>query len=162
MALSTRRIVSKLYRSLAANPANSISPASSWSRAIPPLFVHAPSPSPSPSHEKKWSLLLHWRAFRSSSPSLFSSSFREAAYGGGEGEEIGPDTILFEGCDYNHWLIVMDFPKDPKPSPEEMVRTYEETCARGLNIRSTLKTNIIAFFLFFSFLIFIFILCLDY
>ncbi|XP_010110148.2 multiple organellar RNA editing factor 1, mitochondrial [Morus notabilis] len=131
MALSTRRTlsrtVSKLYRFLAANPTNSIS---SGSSAIPPQFFHAQSPS----HEKKWSLLLHSRAFRSSSPSLFSSSFRGAAYGGGEGEEIGPDTILFEGCDYNHWLIVMDFPKDPKPSPEEMVRTYEETCARGLNI----------------------------
>lgn len=52
-----------------------------------------------------------------------------------EGDEITPDTILFEGCDYNHWLIVMEFPKDPKPTPEEMVRTYEETCAKGLNIR---------------------------
>lgn len=24
----------------------------------------------------------------------------------------------------------MDFPKDPKPWPEEMVRTYVETCAK--------------------------------
>ncbi|KAH7520661.1 hypothetical protein FEM48_Zijuj08G0168900 [Ziziphus jujuba var. spinosa] len=29
----------------------------------------------------------------------------------------------------------MDFPKDQKIPPEEMVRTYEETCAKGLNIR---------------------------
>ncbi|KAM7250106.1 hypothetical protein ACFE04_021989 [Oxalis oulophora] len=51
-----------------------------------------------------------------------------------EGDEIGADTILFEGCDYNHWLFTIDFPKDPKPTPEEMVRTYEETCAKGLGI----------------------------
>nr|XP_048334860.1 multiple organellar RNA editing factor 1, mitochondrial-like [Ziziphus jujuba var. spinosa] len=48
--------------------------------------------------------------------------------------EIGPDTILFEGCDYNHCLIVMDFPKDQKIPPEEMVPMYKETCAKGLNI----------------------------
>ncbi|XP_060674874.1 multiple organellar RNA editing factor 1, mitochondrial-like [Ziziphus jujuba] len=48
--------------------------------------------------------------------------------------EIGPDTILFEGCDYNHCLIVMDFPKDQKIPPKEMVPMYKETCAKGLNI----------------------------
>lgn len=51
-----------------------------------------------------------------------------------EGDEITEDTILFEGCDYNHWLITMDFPKDNPISPEEMVATYEETCAVGLGI----------------------------
>uniref|UniRef100_A0A7N1A2C0 MORF/ORRM1/DAG-like MORF domain-containing protein n=1 Tax=Kalanchoe fedtschenkoi TaxID=63787 RepID=A0A7N1A2C0_KALFE len=28
----------------------------------------------------------------------------------------------------------MEFPKDPKPTPEEMVETYVQTCAMGLNI----------------------------
>ncbi|KAI4318799.1 hypothetical protein MLD38_032466 [Melastoma candidum] len=51
-----------------------------------------------------------------------------------DGDEIDENTILFEGCDFNHWLITMDFPKDHPPTPEEMVRTYEETCAKGLNI----------------------------
>ncbi|KAI9397230.1 hypothetical protein POPTR_003G015100v4 [Populus trichocarpa] len=51
-----------------------------------------------------------------------------------DGDEITEDTILFPGCDYNHWLITVDFPKDPKPSPEEMVATYERICAQGLNI----------------------------
>ncbi|KAK9902468.1 hypothetical protein M0R45_001707 [Rubus argutus] len=71
------------------------------------------------------------RSFRSSS---FSSARPTSTFGSNNNDEIGPDTILFEGCDYNHWLIVMDFPKDNMPSPEEMVKTYEETCARGLNI----------------------------
>ncbi|KAK8941978.1 hypothetical protein KSP40_PGU021717 [Platanthera guangdongensis] len=46
------------------------------------------------------------------------------------GSKIPEDEILFEGCDYNHWLITMDFPKDPKPSPEEMVETYVQTLAK--------------------------------
>ncbi|RID78241.1 hypothetical protein BRARA_A01086 [Brassica rapa] len=51
-----------------------------------------------------------------------------------EGDEITENTVLFEGCDYNHWLITMDFPKDSPLSPEEMVSTYEKTCAAGLGI----------------------------
>lgn len=74
---------------------------------------------------------LQWRPFRSS-PIWLSSSDR---FYKGNDAEIGPDTILFEGCDYNHWLITMEFPKDPKPTPEEMVDTYVKTLAKGLNIR---------------------------
>lgn len=56
-----------------------------------------------------------------------------------EGDEITENTVLFEGCDYNHWLITMDFPKDNPLSPEEMVSTYEKTCAAGLGIRFVLE-----------------------
>ncbi|ESW20532.1 hypothetical protein PHAVU_006G217000 [Phaseolus vulgaris] len=70
------------------------------------------------------------RSFRSSSASFLSVRSSQSNIP----DEIGPDTILFEGCDYNHWLFVMDFPRDNKPSPEDMVRAYEETCAKGLNI----------------------------
>ncbi|KAK9070988.1 hypothetical protein SSX86_009556 [Deinandra increscens subsp. villosa] len=51
-----------------------------------------------------------------------------------DGDQISPDAILFEGCDYNHWLITIDFPKDPKPSPEEMVETYVQTAAKFCNL----------------------------
>ncbi|CAI0439375.1 unnamed protein product, partial [Linum tenue] len=51
-----------------------------------------------------------------------------------EGDEMTEDTVLFEGCDFNHWLITVDFPKDPVPSAEEMVATYERICAQGLGI----------------------------
>nr|CAB3485760.1 unnamed protein product [Digitaria exilis]CAB3488280.1 unnamed protein product [Digitaria exilis] len=37
------------------------------------------------------------------------------------------ETILLDGCDYEHWLIVMEFPTDPKPSEEEMVAAYVKT-----------------------------------
>ncbi|KAK7246882.1 hypothetical protein RIF29_41752 [Crotalaria pallida] len=74
------------------------------------------------------------RSFKSSPISLLST--RHSSFSNNNiPDEIGPDTILFEGCDYNHWLFVMDFPRDnTKPSPEEMVRIYEQTCAKGLNI----------------------------
>jgi len=72
------------------------------------------------------------RSFRSTSISLLSSRYGETSE---VSPEIGPDTILFEGCDFNHWLFVCDFPRDNKPPPEEMIRFYEETCAKGLNIR---------------------------
>ncbi|CAH8345479.1 unnamed protein product [Eruca vesicaria subsp. sativa] len=62
-----------------------------------------------------------------------------------EGDEITENTVLFEGCDYNHWLITMDFPKDNSLSPEEMVATYEKTCAAGLGISlEEAKTKIYA------------------
>lgn len=64
------------------------------------------------------------RSFRSSIP------VEIRRWEGGEEDKIKPDEILFEGCDYNHWLITMDFPKDPKPTPEEMVETYVQTAAK--------------------------------
>ncbi|XP_058787936.1 multiple organellar RNA editing factor 9, chloroplastic-like isoform X3 [Vicia villosa] len=42
------------------------------------------------------------------------------------------ETIMLPGCDYNHWLIVMEFPKDPKPSREQMIDTYLQTLATVL------------------------------
>lgn len=38
-------------------------------------------------------------------------------------------TILLDGCDYEHWLIVMEFTSDPKPSEEEMINSYVKTLA---------------------------------
>lgn len=39
---------------------------------------------------------------------------------------------MLPGCDYNHWLIVMEFPKDPAPSREQMIDTYLDTLATVL------------------------------
>ncbi|PON58157.1 Multiple organellar RNA editing factor 1, mitochondrial [Trema orientale] len=122
--------ISTLGRSLAAATPAISAPSSSSS---PPLQAPISVESQGlPEHP--WPLLRQSRQFRSSSLSLLSA---RSSFGGGnnsQNDEIGPDTVLFEGCDYKHWLIVMDFPKDNKPSAEEMVRTYEETCARGLNV----------------------------
>ncbi|XP_060672141.1 multiple organellar RNA editing factor 1, mitochondrial-like [Ziziphus jujuba] len=132
MALSSLRLrrtlttLSTLHRSLTA--------ASSSVSAPPVLHLHNFIQSPVASPVQSLVQLLQSRTFRSCAISLLST---RSAYNSSNNQsgEIGPDTILFEGCDYNHWLIVMDFPKDQKIPPEEMVRTYEETCAKGLNIR---------------------------
>eukprot|EP01018_Ginkgo_biloba_P004898 Gb_00163 [translate_table: standard] len=52
------------------------------------------------------------------------------------------ETILLDGCDYEHWLIVMEFPKDPKPPEEEMIATYVKTLATVLGSEEEAKKAI--------------------
>lgn len=54
------------------------------------------------------------------------------------------ETILLPGCDYEHWLIVMEFPKDPKPSSEEMIDTYIKTLAKVVGSEEEAKKKIYA------------------
>nr|XP_043627033.1 multiple organellar RNA editing factor 1, mitochondrial [Erigeron canadensis] len=75
---------------------------------------------------------------------LSTRSSSSSKYDGLDSDQISPDAILFEGCDYNHWLITMEFPKDPKPSPEEMVETYVETAARVFGSVEEAKKKIYA------------------
>ncbi|PHT90688.1 Multiple organellar RNA editing factor 5, mitochondrial [Capsicum annuum] len=82
------------------------------------------------------------RLFRSSTVSLSSRSRsfdRNPA-----DDEIGPDTILFEGCDYEHWLIVIDFPKDTQLTREEMIETYVQTAAKVFGSVEEAKKKIYA------------------
>ncbi|XP_061349179.1 multiple organellar RNA editing factor 3, mitochondrial [Gastrolobium bilobum] len=52
------------------------------------------------------------------------------------------ETILLDGCDYEHWLIVMEFPDNPKPSDDEMVNTYVKTLAQVLGSEEEAKKKI--------------------
>ncbi|XP_028756662.1 multiple organellar RNA editing factor 3, mitochondrial-like [Neltuma alba] len=52
------------------------------------------------------------------------------------------DTILLEGCDLKHWLIIMDFTQSPKPSEEEMVNTYVKTLAEVVGSEEEAKKKI--------------------
>uniref|UniRef100_A0ACD5WBL7 Uncharacterized protein n=1 Tax=Avena sativa TaxID=4498 RepID=A0ACD5WBL7_AVESA len=125
MALALR-----LRRALAA--ASLLRPASSTSvPLLPPASSAAASPYGS----------LLPAPFAPSLPRRFlpggAAGFRSTAaaaargnYGAGaDDSHIAPDEILFEGCDYKHWLITMEFP-DPKPSREEMIETYLQTLAK--------------------------------
>ncbi|OAY39806.1 multiple organellar RNA editing factor 1, mitochondrial isoform X2 [Manihot esculenta] len=94
---------------------------------LPHAFI-----SPSPSKQSPAFFIFQSRPFAGSPMSLSSSGKQYRVYK--EGDEITEDMVLFEGCDFNHWLITVDFPKDPKPTPEEMVATYERICAQGLGI----------------------------
>ncbi|GFY91757.1 plastid developmental protein DAG [Actinidia rufa] len=55
------------------------------------------------------------------------------------------ETIRLPGCDYNHWLIVMEFPKDPAPTREQMIDTYLDTLATVLGSMEEAKKNMYAF-----------------
>ncbi|XP_065863713.1 multiple organellar RNA editing factor 3, mitochondrial [Euphorbia lathyris] len=52
------------------------------------------------------------------------------------------ETILLDGCDYEHWLIVLEFPNDPKPSEEEMINAYVKTLAAVLGSEEEAKKKI--------------------
>lgn len=51
------------------------------------------------------------------------------------------ETILLDGCDYEHWLIVMEF-TDPKPTEDEMINAYVRTLTSVLGRQK----NLISFF----------------
>ncbi|XLU43460.1 hypothetical protein S245_038274 [Arachis hypogaea] len=52
------------------------------------------------------------------------------------------ETILLDGCDYEHWLIVMEFPENPKPSEQQMVDAYVKTLAQVLGSEEEAKKKI--------------------
>ncbi|XP_057806055.1 multiple organellar RNA editing factor 3, mitochondrial [Salvia miltiorrhiza] len=52
------------------------------------------------------------------------------------------ETILLDGCDYEHWLIVMEFDSDPKPTADEMVNAYVKTLASVVGSEEEAKKKI--------------------
>ncbi|XP_006848369.2 multiple organellar RNA editing factor 3, mitochondrial [Amborella trichopoda] len=52
------------------------------------------------------------------------------------------ETIMLDGCDYEHWLIVMEFPEDPKPSEDEMIAAYVKTLAAVVGSEEEAKKKI--------------------
>ncbi|XP_076887683.1 uncharacterized protein LOC143537902 isoform X2 [Bidens hawaiensis] len=115
-----------------------------FSSAVP--SITPPSSSSSPSTTSRYDVTRPKHS--NSHPFQFISSLaissRSRYNDDMDGDQISPDAILFEGCDYNHWLITMDFPKDPKPSPEEMVETYVQTAAKVLGSVEEAKKKIYA------------------
>ncbi|KAG7964048.1 hypothetical protein I3843_09G149100 [Carya illinoinensis] len=65
--------------------------------------------------------------------------------GSGSSSSEPRETIMLPGCDYNHWLIVMEFPKDPAPTREQMIDTYLNTLATVLGSMEEAKKNMYAF-----------------
>ncbi|CAL1397677.1 unnamed protein product [Linum trigynum] len=89
-------------------------------KTLTPSLSH-PKPSLPPSSSlsvpQSWSCR-NWSSVRSQPRHSFARAALDSDYssrrssGGSEQRE----TIMLPGCDYNHWLIVMEFPKDPAPS----------------------------------------------
>ncbi|KAL0725707.1 hypothetical protein Bca4012_040306 [Brassica carinata] len=51
------------------------------------------------------------------------------------------ETILLDGCDYEHWLIVMEF-TDPKPTEDEMINAYVKTLSSVVGSEEEAKKKI--------------------
>lgn len=81
--------------------------------------------------------LQFFKSFRSS-----ALAYRNQRSGPIDDQEIGPDTILFEGCDYNHWLITMDLPKEY--TPEQKVEAYVRAATQVFGSEEEAKKRIYA------------------
>ncbi|GMN63177.1 hypothetical protein TIFTF001_032257 [Ficus carica] len=117
----------------------------------PKALISAPTPSLSP---RPRSLRFRPPPYRTSSCSALQRlSVRAAAAAATDGEYSAKrsssneqrETIMLPGCDYNHWLIVMEFPKDPAPTREQMIETYLNTLATVLGSMEEAKKNMYAF-----------------
>ncbi|EES08356.1 multiple organellar RNA editing factor 1, mitochondrial [Sorghum bicolor] len=115
----------------------------------PSASVARPSPLAAPASSPVAPLpRAPWRLLPGGAAAGFRSTAAAAARGGADygasDSKISPDEILFEGCDYNHWLITMEFP-DPKPSREEMIETFLQTLAKVVGSYEEAKKRMYAF-----------------
>lgn len=85
-----------------------------------------------PLHFSPFSLTQNLKPTRISSRTLIRAAV-DGDYSAKRSSSNEPrETIMLPGCDYNHWLIVMEFPKDPAPTREQMIDTYLQTMATVL------------------------------
>ncbi|XP_057810032.1 altered inheritance of mitochondria protein 3-like [Salvia miltiorrhiza] len=73
-----------------------------------------------------------------STPTLFRRAFNP------ETDEIRPDAVLFEGCDYNHWVITVDVHKDSNITFDQMIETYVNIAAQVFGSVEEAKKRIYA------------------
>lgn len=88
---------------------------------------------------------------RASSPSSLEHLFGYGQLSGFEGRPCPPWRHMLARCrswtelrDCKHWLITLDFPKDPRPTREEMIETYVKTLAAVLGSEEEAKKKIYA------------------
>ncbi|KAL6975339.1 Multiple organellar RNA editing factor 9, chloroplastic [Sarracenia purpurea var. burkii] len=97
----------------------------------------------------KFNSLTHLRTRPHSPPHASTSPIRAALDGNYSSKRSSSneprETIMLPGCDFNHWLIVMEFPKDPAPTREQMIETYLGTLATVLGSMEEAKKNMYAF-----------------
>uniref|UniRef100_A0A0D9XQD6 MORF/ORRM1/DAG-like MORF domain-containing protein n=1 Tax=Leersia perrieri TaxID=77586 RepID=A0A0D9XQD6_9ORYZ len=137
MALALR-----LRRALAAASVSApvLRPAASASSSARSFPLAPFAPSPLPLSPRPWFSAGGAAAgFRSSAAAARGEDYRRDM-----DDKISPDEILFEGCDYNHWLITMEF-GDPKPTREEMIETYLQTLSKVVGSYEEAKKRMYAF-----------------
>ncbi|XP_076890443.1 multiple organellar RNA editing factor 3, mitochondrial-like [Bidens hawaiensis] len=123
--VTTRRTLTTLCYRILSSP----SPSSRYRYALPLLNHHYQSPHLAPRiHARLKTSGSGYSPLNDSSPNWSNRPPKE--------------TILLDGCDYEHWLIVMEFPTDPKPSEDEMIDSYVKTLASVLESEEEAKKKI--------------------
>ncbi|KAH9290698.1 hypothetical protein KI387_034815, partial [Taxus chinensis] len=98
-------------------------------RTLTTLATREPTFQSSVSHNPVRSVVSH----DMHTPPVFSRiSVRWRVSNSNAGSSIADIGPLFEGCDYEHWLIEMDPPGDGKATKQEMVDCYVKTLATVL------------------------------
>ncbi|KAJ8573900.1 hypothetical protein K7X08_010411 [Anisodus acutangulus] len=125
MFATRRTLASTIYRALSSSPSSS----SSRFRYALPLFLNPQYSNPS-------------EQFVPTRPKTSGSGYSPLNDPSPNWSNRPPkETILLDGCDYEHWLIVMEFP-DPKPSEEEMINAYAKTIAAVVGSEEEVKMKI--------------------
>ncbi|CAN8303626.1 unnamed protein product [Cochlearia groenlandica] len=116
----------------------------------------ATAPTPSPSHllsRRSTPAISHAVGFASSMTRFTAVRTRMDRSGGGSYSPLKsgsnfsdrPPTEmapLFPGCDYEHWLIVMDKPGGENATKQKMIDCYVQTLAKILNSEEEAKSKI--------------------
>lgn len=102
------------------------------SRLAAPLLSHLPRPEPGP---YPFNLPTRYKTSGSGYSPLNDPSPNWS-------NRPPKETILLDGCDYEHWLIVMEFPTDPKPSEQEMIDAYVKTLSQVVGGEEEAKKKI--------------------
>ncbi|KAK9067890.1 hypothetical protein SSX86_012001 [Deinandra increscens subsp. villosa] len=124
---TTRRTLTSLFSRILSSPSSSILSRSRF--ALPLLDHHNQSPQLAPRIPVRLKTTgSGYSPLNDSSPNWSNRPPKE--------------TILLDGCDYEHWLIVMEFPTDPKPSEDEMINSYVKTLATVLESEEEAKKKI--------------------
>ncbi|KAL7596438.1 multiple organellar RNA editing factor 3, mitochondrial [Lactuca sativa] len=126
-SVSTRRTLTSIFSRLRSSPSSSITYRSRF--ALPLLDHHYQSPQLAPRIPVRLKTSgSGYSPLNDPSPNWSNRPPKE--------------TILLDGCDYEHWLIVMEFPTDPKPSEDEMINSYVKTLASVLGSEEEAKKKI--------------------
>ncbi|XP_059647488.1 multiple organellar RNA editing factor 3, mitochondrial isoform X2 [Cornus florida] len=115
------------------------------------LSSPSPSPSPSASSRSRFAFALLNRQTQLV-PDSVTIQTRSKTSGSGYSPLNDPspnwsnrppkETILLDGCDYEHWLIVMEFTSERKPSEDEMIASYVKTLASVVGSEEEAKKKI--------------------
>lgn len=119
--MTTRRTLTSLFSRIAASSSSSQPSSISRSRYVLPLINH---------HYQSPELVPYYNPIRLKSSGSGYSPLNDPSPNWSN--RPPKETIMLDGCDYEHWLIVLEFPTDPKPTEDEMIDAYVKTLASVL------------------------------